>query len=109
MKSVSNNHLVKAFCKLCKREFLISHGGENDLTQHAETDMHKKNELAKGGSNIGTFFKPEGDDSVAVSEASYVYHAVKHGISYNSTDCLVKLNGTLFHDSSTVKKINLGI
>ncbi|KAM3620103.1 uncharacterized protein V6R79_018367 [Siganus canaliculatus] len=44
----------------------------------------------------------------AASEASYVYHTVKHGLSYNSTDCLVKLSGASFHDSNIVKKIQLG-
>lgn len=71
--------------------------------------MHKKATQAKGASNIGAFFitPTAGNDKIAASEASYVYHAVKQGLSYNSMDCLVKLNGALFHDSNVVKKIQL--
>ena len=96
VKPVSGDS-TKAFCTLCRREFSIGHGGENDLTQHASTEMHKKATLAKGASNIGAFFvtSTAENDKIAASEASYVYHTVKHGLSYNSTDCLVKLNGAL--------------
>lgn len=39
-----------------RREFSVSHGGENNLTRHASCEMHKKAILAKGASNIGAFF-----------------------------------------------------
>lgn len=69
----------------------------------------RKATLAKGASNIGAFFvKSAEKDNIAASESSYVYHKVKHGLSYNSTDCLVQLNGALFHDSNVVKKMYLG-
>ncbi|XP_078257165.1 uncharacterized protein LOC144594484 [Rhinoraja longicauda] len=48
------------------------------------------------------------NDQIAVSEASYVYHTVKHGLSYNSTDCLAQLNAALFNDSNVVQKMSLG-
>ena len=80
------------------------------MTQHASTEMHKKAILAKGASNIGAFFGAATveTDKIAASEASYVYHTVKHGLSYNSANCLVKLNRALFHDSNVVKKMILG-
>uniref|UniRef100_A0A8C6LFC2 Uncharacterized protein n=1 Tax=Nothobranchius furzeri TaxID=105023 RepID=A0A8C6LFC2_NOTFU len=109
IKPVSSN-TTKAFCTLCRREFSVGHGGENDLTQHAATDMHKKAKQAKGASNIGAFLATSTaeNDRVAAIEAAYVYHTVKHGLSYNSTDCLVKLNGALFSDNNVVKKLHLG-
>lgn len=109
IKPVSGDS-TKAFCSLCRREFSVAHGGENDLTKHASTEMHKKATLAKGASNIYGFFgvTTVETDKIAASEASYVYHTVKHGLSYNSNDCLVKLNGALFHDSNVVKKMRLG-
>ena len=68
--------------------FSVGHEGENDLTQHASTEMHKKATLAKGASNIGAFFGAATveTDKIAASEASY--HTVKHGLSYNSANCL---------------------
>lgn len=80
------------------------------MTQHASTELHKKATLAKGASNTSAFFRASTveTDKIAASEASYVYHTVKHGLGYNSTDCLVKLNGALFHDSNVVKNMHLG-
>lgn len=70
---------------------------ENDLTRHAGYEMHKKAILAKGSSNIGAFFASivGRNEKIAVSENTLVYHTVEDGLSYNSTDCLVKLNGTV--------------
>lgn len=84
---------MRAFCNLCRREFSISHGGEHDLTQHVSTEIHKKTVHAKGTSNIRLFFantSTRETDQEAASEASYVFHTISHGLSYNSTDCLSK-------------------
>lgn len=35
-------------------------------------------------------------------------HTVKHDLSYNSTDCLVKLNEVLVQASKIVKKMQMG-
>lgn len=60
-------------------ERVLSHGGENDLTEHQQTQE---------GSNIGA--KTTTEKNIATGEASYVYHPFKHGLN-NSTDCLSKL------------------
>ena len=41
VKPVSGDQ-SRVFCTFCRGEFSISHGGENDLKQHASTDMHKR-------------------------------------------------------------------
>ncbi|XP_078282406.1 uncharacterized protein LOC144608476 [Rhinoraja longicauda] len=101
---------TKAFCTLCRREFSIGHGGESDLTQHASTAVHKKATLAEGASKVAKLVRKSTaeNDKIAASEASYVYHTVKHGLSYNSTECLAKLNCALFSDSNVMKKMHLG-
>ena len=65
---------TKAFCTLRRREFSIGHEGENDLTQHASTEIHNMATLAKGASNIGAFFVTSTAeyDQIAASEASYM-------------------------------------
>lgn len=69
--------------------------------------MHKKAILAKGASNIGAFFTATmGENSI--SEATLVYHSVKHGLSYYTTDCIVKLNRNVFSDSTVAKTMHLG-
>ncbi|MED6281506.1 hypothetical protein CHARACLAT_022297 [Characodon lateralis] len=50
-KPVSSD-VIKAFCSLYLWEFSIRHGGDNDLSQHASTEMHKKATASKGASNI---------------------------------------------------------
>lgn len=41
---------------LCHQEFSIRPGGENELTEHAATEMHKKATQAEGAINMTTFF-----------------------------------------------------
>ena len=55
-------------------------GGENDLTQHASTEMQKRAMLAKGGSNIGANFvaSTAENDKIKAKEAAYMHHTVKH-------------------------------
>lgn len=50
---------MKAFCTLCRWEFSINHGGENNLTllsNYPSTGMQNKAKLAKGASNIDAIF-----------------------------------------------------
>ena len=100
----------RVFCTLCRREFSISHGGENDLKQHAGTELHKRATQNKGASNITKFFASSTieQDRVATCEVTSVYHTVKHGLSYNSMDCSNKLNSAMFSDSNTAKKMQCG-
>lgn len=69
VKAVTNDERT-AFCTVCRRELSISHGGENDLTRHEGSHMHRKAILAKGTSYIGTFFASSTAeiDKIAASE-----------------------------------------
>ena len=75
VKPVSGDQ-SRVFCTFCRREFSISHGGENDLKQHANTDMHKRATKNKGASNIATFFtnSTAEQDRIAACEVTSVYH-----------------------------------
>lgn len=46
------------------------------------------------------------EDRVAVAELCSVYHGVCHGHSYLSTDCGIKVNAKIFHDSSVASKVS---
>ena len=54
------------------REFSIGYEGENDLTLHASTEMHKAT-LAKGASNIGAFFMTSTEETDIVGKHLSVY------------------------------------
>lgn len=45
---------------------------------------------------------------MTAAEVAHVYHAVKHGLSYNSSDCALKLNQKTLSDSAIAKKMSCG-
>ena len=45
---------------------------------------------------------------ITASELTFVYHTVKHHLSYASTDCNVKISFQLFPDSTIANKITCG-
>ena len=64
----------RAFCTVCRREISISHGGDNDLARHEDTDMHKKAVLSKGASNIMSFFAASTAEIEKISASEVAYH-----------------------------------
>jgi hypothetical protein len=60
---------------------------------------------------IATFMtkkaSPE-EDKIAAAELCSVYHGVKHGHSYLSTDCGNKVSAKIFNDSSIATKMSCG-
>ena len=41
---MTSSHTGKyAFCKICRQNFKINHGGRTDIVKHVSTDKHKKN------------------------------------------------------------------
>ncbi|KAL3976494.1 toll-like receptor 1 [Sarotherodon galilaeus] len=47
-------------------------------------------------------------DMVTAAEVTHIYHTVKHGLSYNSADCALKLTVRTLNDSSIAKKMSCG-
>jgi len=92
--SVQNEH--QAYCKFCRCNISISHGGENDLKKHEKTIKHSqfvKNQ-SKRISTITSYIPlSTEEDQVSTAETAFIYHTVKHAHSYNSAECA----GTLFH------------
>ena len=50
------NDVYKANCTVCRRLFSISHGGVNDVKQHAAGENHKKNEKQRRSQGALTQF-----------------------------------------------------
>ena len=60
---------------------------------------------------IATFMTKKGspeEDKIAVAELTSVYHGVKHGHSYLSTDCGNKVSAKIFNDSTIATKMSCG-
>jgi hypothetical protein len=102
----------RAYCKLCNKNFSVSHGGQFNVKQHAQYIGHQQ----KGKGNVGvnklsSYFvsvkKPK-YNSVTACELGLIYLNVKHNHSYNSLDCGNKLASSLFHDSDIATKLCCG-
>ncbi|KAJ8914119.1 hypothetical protein NQ315_016194, partial [Exocentrus adspersus] len=104
-----------AFCVVCKKMFIVSHGGLNDVKRHANRADHINHIRAQQTSQTLTAFLKidrgrldTDEELILAAEVTKVYHLIKHTQSFNSTDCESKLCATIFPDSKIAKKIALG-
>lgn len=103
---------MKAFCKVCRKEFGVSHGGEADVRLHASSKLHSTNTATlQTNTLVSSFFKKQDDsmyDKIAAAELTSVFHCVTHQQSYRSLDCTMKLTPKLYSDSATAKLVSCG-
>lgn len=112
LKKVDGN-VHKAFCDICRKSFLISHGGLHDIKRHVTAPEHQRGKRTlKGNQTLLKFIKGDlmtsEEEKVVAAELAKTYHRVKHSISYASADCDAKLCPTIFDDSKIATKITLG-
>ncbi|KAF0747282.1 Uncharacterized protein FWK35_00015286, partial [Aphis craccivora] len=112
LKRVDTN-VHKAFCNVCMKSFMISHGGLNDVKRHISVPEHLRGERArKNTQTLQQFLKRDVlttvEEKVIAAELTKVYHSVNHNMSYNSIDCDSKLSPVIFNDSQIASKISLG-
>jgi hypothetical protein len=102
----------RVHCKICDKNFSISHGGENDITRNAAGPIYKTNVIRKNTNKLMTDIVmtklDTNTDNVTAAECTKVYHTVQHEHSYRSADCDTKLCQTLFPDSDIVRKLSRG-
>ncbi|KAK6493456.1 hypothetical protein HHUSO_G3049 [Huso huso] len=107
-----HDNIFKARCTVCRKEFSISHGRVCDLRQHEAGGGHAHNcRTRRTNQAIQLFFVPERSpeaDKITAPELANVYHTVKHNMSYNSTDCALKLAQKMFSDSYICKRLACG-
>ncbi|XP_068098211.1 zinc finger protein 862-like [Hyperolius riggenbachi] len=101
-----------ARCTVCNKTFGVKFDGIDAVKQHAKGKKHIFAMQCKKKSNIIEKFFPTSrstdQDVVSATELTQVFHAVQHHHSYLSTDCGMKLNAKLFHDSKLSSKMHLG-
>ncbi|CAG9789636.1 unnamed protein product [Diatraea saccharalis] len=109
----AQNNKFKALSTLCQKEFTISHGGKNDIEKHQKCNEHQKREKSANVSlSLKTFLENDQmttqEEKVIAAEVTKAYHSVKHSLSFNSLECDIKLDHTLYTDSKIVEKLTLG-
>ena len=74
-----------AFCKLCRLDIGIKHGGLYDITRHFAMEKHKceaeKVKPVSLGSSIKSFFSNDDDLETIQAEAFFCEFLVEHNIS----------------------------
>lgn len=102
----------EAFCKICRSNFSVQNKGHSALSRHEKTQKHTALSKSAVTNNVmGNFFSTKTSteqDQITAIEIAQIYHAVKHNISYNSTDCEIKLIKHTVSDSNLAKQINCG-
>jgi hypothetical protein len=104
-------------CIACNSEFSIVNGGKFDVKKHQQTVKHKTNfELFSKNTSLRQYFNPTSTSSfstelkrqTAASEATFVFHTVKHSHSYRSADCSSDIFPVLFRDSKIANGFTCG-
>lgn len=94
-----NNFIAK--CKLCGVTFVIKHDGEISLKKHESSKNHRKLVSAQNQSMSVVNF-------MTTKSTNFKNVIAEHQHSYISTDCVIKLNSTIYDDSSLSKLIHCG-
>lgn len=108
---VSNKH---AFCKPCRRDILISHGGRADIVQHSKSKVHIRNMNAEAEvsshkqQSILAFQSKPDDDSAIRAECMFASFYLEHNIPISVADHMTKLLKAAFPNSEEIKKFSAG-
>lgn len=109
--SVSPNH---AFCKPCRSNINIAHGGRSDIVRHAKTTSHTnavKLDTDGKQQTLAMFkTKPVNDDSTSLirAECLFTKFYIEHNIPFSAADHMGKLLRSAFPNSEEVKKFSSG-
>lgn len=102
----------KAKCTVCYVEFSIANKGHSAVNTHKISKQHQqKVNASKMSQQMSTFFaksKTQDEAKIIACEVAQIFHNVKHNLSYNSFDCLMKLTSVVLPDSSIAKKLSCG-
>ena len=101
---INNLH---AFCKVCRIDFNVAYGGENDITQHIKTQRHHRAEEAhKGTRAISSFIMKEQTEAENVKQAELKMAMLVAQTVHLTVHCgfiIVKHNIQGFHTFLNIK------
>ena len=112
-EGISNSHLNNshAFCKACRDNFNIGHGGRNDVCQHLKSQKHVRAAEAQKGTQAISGFINEGQieqDQVLQAELKMAMLVAKNNLSFSFCDEYSATVATMFPDSAIAKKYSSG-
>nr|XP_042899054.1 uncharacterized protein LOC122269520 [Parasteatoda tepidariorum] len=103
----SNKGEKYAYCTICFSDFLISHGGRNDIHRHVTGPNHAKNiENAENNQRLSKFFKPPDNvqDEVMRAELLFTSFLVEHNVPLNAASHVGPLFRKMFPKSEIAKR-----
>ena len=103
---------LHAFCKPCRKDINISHGGRLDIVQHSKTAVHLRNlkmgEEGKKSQIMTSFFSSsnnkEEESSIINAECLFTCFLLEHNIPLAAADHIGPLLRKAFPKSEEVKK-----
>ncbi|KAJ4946593.1 hypothetical protein JOQ06_024257 [Pogonophryne albipinna] len=99
----------KAFCKYCKVDFSIAHGGRTDVKHHEDSEKHKKSaKQLQGQKSIASLLGKGRPDPVVYAEVKMSMLVAKQNIPFTFTDEINKSLKDMFPDSEIAKQYSCG-
>lgn len=106
--NVSQNH---AFCKICRTDFSIGHGGKTDVSQHEKTNKHKRAQEAQKHASPMTAFVNRNvseADKVIKAEVKMSMLCAKNNVPFSFCDDFNRSVADMFPDSAIARKYSAG-
>lgn len=98
-----------AFCKLCRRDISISHGGRSDIVLHTKSKLHIANfesESSPSTSKITSWLSSSQDLAVTRAECLFTAFYLEHNIPLSAASHMGPLLRKAFPESEEVKKFS---
>ncbi|KAJ4927964.1 hypothetical protein JOQ06_015764 [Pogonophryne albipinna] len=100
----------KAFCKYCKVDFSIAHGGRTDVKHHEYSEKHKKSaKQLQGQKSIASLLGKGRPDPVVYAEVKMSMLVAKQNIPFTFTDEINKSLKDMLPDSEIAKQYSCAI
>ncbi|KAK1903977.1 6-phosphogluconate dehydrogenase decarboxylating [Dissostichus eleginoides] len=108
---VSRRGEKHAFCELCRSDFSICHGGQNDVDKHIATEKHKSNAMAVKGTTLSVmnmFVKKNQSTAVINAELLFQGMVIEHNLPLALNDHYSKLVSRMSPDSEIARQYACG-
>ncbi|KAF0032222.1 hypothetical protein F2P81_014512 [Scophthalmus maximus] len=102
---------LHAFCKVCRIDFNVAHGGKNDISQHIKTQRHHRAEEAHEGTQAISSFITKGQteaENVMQAELKMAMLVAQKNVPFAFCDDFTASVAGMFPDSAIARKYSSG-
>ena len=97
------------FCTICRRDFSVAHGGQNDCSRHVDRPRHRENAEAMTNAssmNIKSMFATSSNETLDVikAESLFIKFIIEHNLPISVADHAGNLFKRMFPDSKIAGK-----